>query len=662
MFQKTNLFLTAVFSLIILSFSCSSRSEGLKQTDIEPLINTFLAHHVVYNEFTDEISERTLDNIITYLDPWKIYFTKSDIKTLEKDKDSIDNFVDDSDYDFLFNIYALYRKRFSERMDYVDQLLKADYDFTVDESISSEPDKVQFTDTDTEIKDRWRKTIKYQLLQYINIGKTIDEAKAKVTKRYAMTRAEEKKLTADKMYATLLNSFATALDPHTNYMSPDEWNDFRISMTLKLGGIGAQLRSEDGYVIVDSIMPNSPSSRLPEGQKLLPNDKIVAVAQGDAEPEDVIDMPLNDAVNLIRGTKGTTVKLTVIREGADKKTTKIVIPIVRDIVVLENQSAKSEMYKTTRNGKNYNIGYIRLPAFYFDEEAFKNNPNAKMSSRDVYMALNALTSQGCDAVVLDLRGNLGGALIDAIRISGFFIKDGPIVLVKSHDRISTNSDDDPNIYYTGPLVILIDSLSASASEIVSGALKDYKRALIIGHTTFGKGSVQNTLSLSANKGGMKVTTELFYQPSGNSNYLNGITPDIEITDLTDVLDMSEKKLKYPLKWSPIKTSYYETFGESFVNPALVSDLASRSRDRIKKDKDFVSLAEKIAKYRKQISESTVSLKKQDTSKIDQDIENQQKQKEERLAADKKVIDLTNDIFLREAFNVTVDYVGLLDKK
>jgi len=659
---KKRQIVTTIVLFLIISFACSKRSEGLKQGDIEPLINTFLAMHVSHNTFDDEISARTLNNLISTLDPWKMYFTKSDFDDFMKNKNNIDDLVQSNDFAFLFKINSTYKARFKERLSLFNELIKLDYDFTTDESIAVDRDKVQFTDDQKEIRERWRKTVKLQLLGFINSGKSLAEAKKKVIKRYDLVKKDEAKMTNEKIFTTFVNAFALALDPHTDYMDADEFEDFSISMNLKLEGIGAVLRSEDGFTFVESIMPGGPASKLPEAQKLLPNDKIIAVAQGDDEPEDIIDVPLRDAVKKIRGKKGTTVKLTIIREGAQGTSSRQLISIVRDRVVLENQAAKSEVFNSTVGGINRKIGYIKLPTFYLDASAYQNDKNAKMSSRDMLNEMTKLQKQEVDAMVVDLRANPGGALSEAIRIAGLFIKDGPVVQVKSHEKVQVESDYDANMYYDGPVIVLIDKMSASASEIFAGALKDYRRALIIGGASFGKGTVQNLIPLGGRNGSMKITIQLFYQPSGNSNHLYGVQPDIELKDLPDVLDIGENKLKYPLQWTPIKKAQFMTFGNRYISQPIVSELTRRSKARMSSDKEYAAFNEKIEKYRKKMEAASISLKKDaiTSDTITEEVEKQQKDKAKR-ESNNKLIDLANDLLLKEAFNITADYIELLKK-
>jgi carboxyl-terminal processing protease len=657
--------LTVIVLFIIISFGCSARSEGLKQEDVETLINTFLAMHVSHNTFTDELSARTLDNMISMLDPWKMYFTKSDVDEFMKDRTKIDDYVKNGDFTFIFRIYSTYKKRFAERMNLFNELIKLDYDFTVDEYISVDREKIMFTDNLEEISDRWRKTIKLQLLSYVNSGKSLDDAKKKVIKRNELMQKDMKSLTNERILTNFVNAFGQALDPHTDYMDADEFDDFKISMNLKLEGIGATLRSEDGFTFIDSIMPGGPASKLPEAIKLMPNDKIIAVAQGNNEPEDIIDMPLRDAVKKIRGKKDTLVKLTILRETGKNggTTSKLIIPIIRDKIVLENQAAKSELFETGDGPKKHRIGYIKLPTFYLDENAYSNEKNARRCSEDLLTEIKKMIGQNAEALIIDLRGNPGGSLPEAIRTASFFVKDGPVLQVKSHERTQVEGDyDAKTMAYDGPVVVLIDRMSASASEIFAGALKDYKRALIVGGRSFGKGSVQNLIPLGGRSGAVKVTIQLFYQPSGNSNHLNGIAPDIAITDLPDILDIGENKLKYPLQWAPIKKVYYTTFGTTYLTPGIVSELLSRSQARTKSDKDFIELGKKLEQYKKKIAEMSINLKKDTVTSdaIADEVEKQQKDKEKR-ERDSRLIDTKNDILLREAFNITSDYIELLKK-
>lgn len=647
--------ITALTITLLFSFSCISKSEGLNKADVKPLINLFFKAHVSENNFDDKISERAFTNFISALDPLKLYFSQSDINKLSKYKKQIDDLYTDGNYDFLNEITKLYRKRFDEKMDLVDNLLQNDYDFTIDEYLITDRETLSFTDNESENTDRWRKYIKFQLLNYINIGKDLEEAKEKVEKKYDVIKNDMDKYNDSDMYSAFVNAVAMSLDPHTGYMTPEENQDFKIQMELKLSGIGAVLRSEDGFVFVESVIPGGPVSRMTEENALKINDKIIAVAQDNDDPVDVIDIPLRDAVKLIRGKKGTVVKLTVIRTNPETNEQKhIVIPIVRDEIVLEQSALKYDSYKAT-NGKN--IGYINLPSFY--SSMGSTGKDGKSSAEDVKNALIELKKRKIDALVFDLRGNPGGSLPEAVKIAGYFIKSGPILQVKNSQQVQAYPDIDPAIYYDGPLVVLIDNFSASASEIFAGAMRDYKRALLIGSApTFGKGSVQTYRDLRT-KGGLKVTIQIFYQPNGLSNNNVGIKPHIIIPAYSQVYDYSESKLKYSLDWTPVPKSEYYTYGKKYISPYSIAVLERNSQRRRKTDPDFIKLLSDINKYQDLYNSKKISLKKNSEEDIKKSKELQQKYESDRANGNTEegpVFDLKEDPFLKESFNITSDYI------
>jgi len=636
------------FFILLIAFSCFSKQEGLKESEMAPLMNRFLAMHVQYKEFNDELSERTLNNYIMILDYGKYYFYKNDINDFNKHKNMLDDYVKAGDYKVIIDIYDVYKKRFSEAMAIVDSLLKAKYDFTVDEEIVTDRDLIDYASNVDELKERWRKNIKLQLLNYMSTGKDIEYAKNKLKKKYELLRKQNNEADRSDIFVKFVNAWTLALDPHSNYLTQDENDDFHISMELKLEGIGVRLKSEDGFVLVDSIITGGASDKLPEKLKLKPNDKIVAVSQDNDDWTDVIDMELKDVVRLIRGKKGTNVYLTIVRDaGESGKTNRMIVPIKREEIKLQDSEAKYDVQITGSGDNAVRIGYVNLPSFYMDANGTKS------SSGDVRKILFDLSRKNINALILDLRGNPGGLLNEAVEIAGLFI-DGPVVQIKDSGRspvIYKNSE--PGIVYNGHLVILIDRFSASASEIIAGVIKDYRRGLIIGPSnTFGKGTVQSYNELGGKRGAMKVTTHIFYQPSGSSNQLNGIAPDMIIPDISSVWDVGENKARYPLKWTPIPMAHFNFV--NMVSPEIVSALQSLSKRRVAADKDFKELQTKIDTLKKQISKKSISLKEESSI---------EKQKENELEKNlnkenKKIIDLENDLFLREAFNVTRDYIRM----
>ncbi len=667
MFKRAyaNKVLIHVVTLIVLVFGCSKNSNGLNQGNVNTLIQEFLKVHASYSTFDDTLSERTLENMIAYLDPGKYFFYKSDVEKFMVDRHKIDDYVRNNDYQFLKNIISVYKNRYHEKIKLFDRLVVVNYDFTKDETMVLDRDKIDYVKNAKEDEDRWRKNIKLQLLNYMAVVKDIGQAREKLKKKYRLALKKIDEFDEDKSYSFFLNAFSMALDPHSNYLTKEEHEDFMIQTNLKLEGIGVMLRSEDGFVMVEHVMPNGAADKLPESLKLKPNDKILAVAQGEGEPVDVIDMDLRDVVKMIRGPKGTEVRLTILRKEPEKKEPlRMVVPIVREVIALEEQAAKSEVLTVGSGTNAKKIGYIRLPSFYLDFDAAQRfDPNTKSSFRDMVTILTNLKNEHVDAVVVDLRGNPGGALDEAINIAGLFIDRGPILQIKGTDRwgnrnsIKVLNDNYPGVLYAGPLVLLVDKFSASASEILAGAIRDYKRGVIIGPTnTFGKGTVQSYQRLLEGLlGAIKITTGIFYQPGGTSNHLYGIQPHVIVPDMSAIWNIGEDKLKYPLKWEKIASSNFVP-EQKYLNGQILGSLISRSAERMRKNEKFKKLEEKIARLKNVVNSKVISLKKEAES-FEQELKDAEH--EARQNRKKGLVDLENDLFLQEALNITADYVGMV---
>lgn len=631
---------------VVIVFSCFKKSEGLKQSDMQYLINQVLSVHAQYNTIDDDISKRIFSNYIDSLDYGKYYFYQSDIKDFSKHEKMFDDYVALGDYRAVYDIYNVYTRRYQESMVLFNDLLKENYDFKKDETIIADRQKVPFAADKEDMKDRWRKNIKLQLLNYVSTGKSLKEAKQKLEKKYTLARKRMEEVNEERLLEIFLNAVTTSLDPHTNYLSYEDSQDFDISMKLKLEGIGVRLKSEDGFVIVESIIAGGAADKLPEEMKLKPNDKVMAVAQEKGDAVDVIDMDLRDVVKLIRGEKGTPVTLTIHRESVngDKSERKSVI-IVREEIKLEDSEAKASTQMINMNGKAHKIGYIKLPSFYKDDDS------GKSSSGDVRRLIQQLKKESVNVIIVDLRGNPGGRLDEAVDIAGLFIEEGPVVQVMSKNNPPRiYYDNDPEIYYSGPLVLLIDRFSASASEILAGALKDYRRALIVGSSnTFGKGTVQSYNELHGKLGAIKITTHIFYQPGGTSNQLTGIAPDIIVPDMSSIWDINEGTNKYPLKWERIDSAQYKKY--RYVNDAALKTLKSVSGERTSKG-EYAELKKKITEYSAKVRNKTISLKEE--SEISK---KKEKEMEESMRGDrdKTLVDLKKDLFLREAFNLSIDY-------
>ena len=517
-------------------------------------------------------------------------------------------------------------------------------------------DEISWANNAKEIKERWRKRVKFQHLQ---LKSSLEDKKVreKLKKRYELAKKRHNELDAEDIYGNFLNAFSNSLDPHSTYYSPSAVEEFRINTRLSLDGIGAVLRSEDGFTKILSLVKGGAAFKT---GKVKVGDKIVAVAQGDGIPVDVIDMDLSEVVKKIRGKRGTVVKLSIVRE-EKKGNQKLIVPIVREKIQLEDRAAKGYTYDLSdpNSKKTAKVGVLSLPSFYMDFQGrSQGKANFKSSSRDLLKELEKLKKEKVDTIVVDLRSNGGGSLDEAINVAGLFLKKGPVVQIKADGTQSVvKEDNDPQIYYEGPLVVLTNLQSASASEIFAGAIKDHERGLIVGdHSTFGKGTVQNLNDISQQLGAIKVTISKFYTPSGSSTQLKGVESDIVIPSLFAEYKIGEKNYDFALPWEKIPESKMDKFG--MVKPFL-KDLQKLSKLRIAADKDFQEVAKNIDEYRKSKKDRIqVSLKEEkDEDKKEDDEE------EAKLAdAEEAAPDLKDDLVLREAVLIAMDYNHLTKKE
>jgi len=589
----------------------------------------------------------------------------------------------DADCKAVDDITKLYAKRFGERQKMISGWIDAKHDFTKDEWMPIDRKKIDYAATTEEISERWRERVKFQLLQLKGTLKDIAKSKEKLHKRYELAAKREAELTSDDMYTMFLNAFSAALDPHSEYLSADALEDFRISTRLSLEGIGAVLRNDDGFTVIQSLVPGGAAANT---GKLKVNDKIIAVAQGSEPTVDVIDMDLREVVKLIRGTHGTEVRLTVVRE-VNGKTTQMIVPVIREKIQLKDRAAKSKVYPVSLkepNGKSreYKIGVIDLPSFYMDFEGRQNHDkNYKSSSRDMRREVAKLEKQGVDAIIVDLRSNGGGSLDESIDIAGIFDGKGPVVQIKdTRGAIYVQKAEDVPTFYGGPLMVMVNRQSASASEIFAGAIQDYHRGLIVGDTqSFGKGTVQNLNDIDDKLGAIKVTISKFYRPSGSSTQLKGVQADIKIPDIMNEYEIGEKHYDYALPWDKIQPADYKP--SDMVTSKIVKKLADDSKTRIAKDKGFKTVLAMIKDYEEHDeNRSKVSLKEEvpDAKKDQKSAKNAKDGKGDKVAAkdakaDKAKADLedgddedklpfADDYQLQESIRIAADYVQLLNKR
>lgn len=622
--------------------------------------------HLSRHPLDDEIASRALNLYLKSLDPMKVYFLQSDIDAFNRQGTQIDDQLKRGKIDLGYTVFQTFLRRIDERVKLVDEFLAMQHDFTVDEEIVVDPDVAEYAKNEAEARDKWRKRIKYDLLTLKADDTVGQEAIDKLTRRYHSFAKRMHQTSGDELLEMYLTSVTTAYDPHTTYMSPSTLENFDISMRLELEGIGAALQSEDGYTIVSKIIPGGAAAK--HGQ-LKPQDKIVGVGQGkDGAIQDVVDMKLDDVVALIRGKRGTTVRLEVIP--LDSQERKI-LEIVRERVELKDSEAQAKVFEEGQqaDGSPYKIGVINLPSFYMDMEGARQGlAEFKSTTRDVRRILEGFNQQGVDAVVLDLRFNGGGSLQEAINLTGLFIDQGPVVQVKDADgQVLPYNDLESGAVWNGPLVVVINKFSASASEILAGAIQDYRRGLVIGdHATHGKGTVQSLMDLSQRLfgftrgpelGALKITMQQFYRPNGESTQKRGVLSDVELPSLTTHLDVGEADLEYPVEFDRIEAMRYQPANR--VDKTIVDRLKYQSVQRREASEDFQKVAKRIDLYLKQKGRKTVTLNEE---KFMAEREALTAEKEEQ----KKLEELNNlsesgikrDYYLNEAIAITMDYLQM----
>ena len=628
---------------------------ALDCSHLKGIVARYLKEHIKFKKFDDSLSQRTLENLFKFWDPSKYYLLQKDVDILRKRySNRLDNQVDNYQsskckaLDDIVNIYSL---RFQKINSQIVKIITAKHDFTVDEYFVFNRDS--YAKDHQELSERWRKRIKFQLLQLKTSLGDLKKAQQKLSKRYQLIAKRHNELTTKDVYTRFLRAFAMALDPHSDYLPSEQLEDFQIRNRLSLEGIGAVLRSEEGFTTIQSLVPGGAAEK---SGLLQANDKIINVAQAKGEAVDIIDMDLREVVKLIRGKPGTKVHLTILREH-EKGTQRSTITIVREKIMLKDQEASAKIYQTRATGqkRNYQIGVITLPSFYRDFNCMNSrnkSTNCKSSTKDVQTKIRELKK--IDALVLDLRRNPGGSLDEAISLTGLFITDGPVVQVKkTGQKTKVYSDDDKNIYYRGPLVVLIDRYSASASEIVAGAIQDHTRGLIVGGDhTFGKGSVQNLSVNDPYRGGgaLKATISKFYLPAGASTQSSGVVSDIILPSIVNELEIGEKHNEYALEWERIKKLNYRTIDRT--TPYL-KQLAAASSSRLANDKSFKEITEGIAKYKKELENRTrISLKEKP----------QETNSSSKVKKENDQLTIADDAHLQETLRIASDYLRLLSEQ
>ena len=618
--------------------------------------------HISGRKVDDEISSRALDIFLKSLDPMKLYFYQSDIDEFAKYRDKIDDLTLSGDLSPAYQIFTRYLTRVNERLVTVQELLGQDFDFTQPDTIVTDPDSTTYARNTDEARDRWRRQLKFNLLDLKDDGKEEAEAREQLQRRYSRYARRWAQIDSDEILELYLSAITMGYDPHTTYMSPSTLNDFTIQMRLNLEGIGAALREKDGYTVVSNVIPGGAADR--DG-RLGEDDHIVSVGQ-DAEGEmiDIIEMPLKQVVSLIRGKAGTIVRLGVKKGGAGETE---IYEITRAQVQLEDSAARGKVLDhELPSGDRLKIGYINLPSFYLDMDGARNKTaDYRSSTRDVRRLLDGFRKQNVDGVVLDLSRNGGGSLTEAINLTGLFIDRGPVVQVKDSDgSVQDYADDDPGVAWDGPLVVMTSKLSASASEILAGAIKDYGRGIIVGDpATHGKGTVQTLMDLGremfrnnrTNFGALKVTLQQFYLPDGDSTQLSGVAADVILPSITSVMDISESDLDFALPHDTVDAVPHNQY--NMVPGNLLERLRDRSTERVGEDKEFIDLLRRKELYVRQKQEKTISLVEEDFVARRKELNAQKEEEKESLVDERAAEEVYRDYYYnREVMNIAGEYI------
>ncbi|WP_345213145.1 carboxy terminal-processing peptidase [Mucilaginibacter gynuensis] len=579
----------------------------------------------------DSISTEVYNRYIKSLDVNHNYLLASDIKEFEKYKTVLDDDLKAGNLANVFYIFNVYQKRYNDRIKYSLTQINTNFDYSKNETFTFERDDLPWVNSESEMNTLWGERVKYDLLSLKVANKDMAKNKEVLKKRYDNLLSQSNKLTNQDVFQIFMDAFTEAVDPHTNYFNPANAANFNIEMSRSVQGIGASLLSENEYVTIKSVVPGGPADK---SKQINVDDRIVGVAQGKTgEFQNIVGWRTENAISLIRGTKGTTVRLEILPSGVNTSSKPKIVEMVREKIILKDQSAKKEIRTYNSNGKTFKVGIISIPAFYLDFDDYRSgNPNYKSTTRDVKLILDTLKQEKVDGVVIDLRQNGGGSLTEAIELTGLFIKTGPVVQVKdAASQIEVNDDEDPTVTYAGPLLINVDRFSASASEIFAGAIQDYGRGLIVGTQTYGKGTVQSAINLdkvignslvdkvanlAGNKakiagngsqntyGQLNLTVAKFYRISGGSTQHKGVSPDIDFPSVIPLDKYGEDTEPSALPYDVIPKSAYTKVGDFAT---VLPELKKLHQQRMAKSDSYKYLLQDIADFKKHDAEKSVTL-------------------------------------------------------
>ncbi len=628
--------------------------------------------HFLKIDIDNEFSSKLFDRYFQRLDNNRLYFLASDIEDFASKRQQLDDDLKNLDLNFAYDVYNRYQVRSQDRILFLLSELEKGlerYDFSSNDTLQTDRSEAPWAKTATELDQLWRKRLLNAAISFKLSGKTLEEANEILTKRYKSQLTRLKQVNSTDVFQMYANALTSLYGPHTQYFSPRKSENFDIDMRLSLEGIGAVLQAEYENTKITRLIPAGPAEK---SGKLNPSDLIVGVAQGDdGEMVDVVGWRLDEVVGLIRGPKGSTVRLQIIPAGSENNSTKEVV-LVRNTIKLEEQAAQKKVIELERNGKPHKLGLISLPTFYEDfDAARRGDPNYRSTTRDVEKLINELLADGVEGLVIDLRNNGGGSLREAINLAGLFIPQGPVVQIKdSWDQIQVKFDQDPK-YFDIPLAVVVNRLSASASEIFAGAIQDYNRGIVVGSSTFGKGTVQVLHPLNA--GQIKLTRAKFYRVNGASTQLKGVEPDIELPSIYDAGEIGEKHTDDAMPWDAVKALPHIIYPEIH---AAVPTLTQAHNVRIKDATDYALILEQIDYQRQRAKEKTLPLNEEKLKQLREEEEKWQLDISNRLrvarnqsplesitdlqaeANDADDLDPKDDVLLRESGEILLDLIQL----
>lgn len=593
-------------------------------------------YHYKATPLDDAMSEKIFDRYFKSLDGEKLFFVQADIDQFAPARSRLDDAINNENLNVPFSIYNLYQQRFGERFAFARELLKGKFDFSVDESYQYDREKAEWPKNEAEVRELWRKRVKNDWLRLKLAGKEDKGIREMLDKRYENYMSRSRKLNNEDVFQIFMNAYTMSIEPHTNYLGPRASENFDIAMRLSLEGIGCVLQTRDEYTVVREVVPGSPAGL---SGKIKVGDRIVAVGQGDSGSlTEVLGWRIDDVVAQIRGTKDSTVRLDILPADAGPDGKHTMVALVRKKISMEEQSAKKSILEVRDGAVKRRIGVISLPTFYQDFEARrKGDREFKSATRDVARLLGELKKEKVDNVLIDLRNNGGGSLSEAVELTGLFIDKGPVVQQRNAEgKVEIESDTNAGLAWDGPVGVLINRGSASASEIFAAAIQDYGRGLIIGEPSFGKGTVQTLVNLDrfaqgdkAKLGELKMTIAQFFRINGGTTQLRGVTPDIKLPALSDADSFGESSYDNALPWTSIKPAVYIPAGEL---KEIVPMLDKRHEARVAKDKDFQYLQEDITLVKKLRKENLISLNETVRRKERDTQEARAKLREARLVA------------------------------